>query len=101
MPATSEGLTMCALEMSLWQPTLLIVARQTTKKVVLFSPHHAPGLKRLVYEDEMRDYLVMMDMISIVGRIIMIHLGALLECLITPTPGWPRWTVIAGKGVRA
>ncbi len=61
----------------------------------------APDLKSLVYEDKMRDYLIMMDMNSIVGRITMICLGALLECLFTPPPGWPRWTVIVGKGVRA
>ena len=61
----------------------------------------APGLKRLVYEEEMRDYLIVMDMSSIIGQIIMIRLGALPECLINPPTGWPRWTVIVGRGVRA
>ncbi len=83
---------MCPLEMSLWQSMLLIAARQMTKKFVLSQPHHAPGLKRLVYENEMRDHLVMMGMNSIVGRIIMIRLGALPECLITPHPGWPSYS---------
>ncbi len=62
---------------------------------------HAPALKRLVYKDEMRDHPVMMDMNSIIGWIIMIRLGALLEYLITPHPGWPRWTAIVGRGVKA
>ena len=92
---------MCTLEMSPQQLMLLLMARQMTTRVVLFPPHHTPGLKKLVYEDEMRDYLVTMDMKSIVGWIIMIRLGALFECFITPLPGWPRWTAIAGRGVRA
>ena len=92
---------MCILRMSQWQSPLLIVARQMTKKFVLFLLHHAPGLKRMVYEDEMRDHLIVMDMTSNVGQIIMIRLGVLPECLITPNPGWPRWTATVGRGVRA
>ncbi len=28
----------------------------------------------------------------------MIRLGVLTECLVTPPPSWPRWTVIVGMG---
>ena len=80
--ATLDGLTPC-------QSTLLMVVRQMTKRVVLLSQHPTPSLKRLVYEDEMRDYLVVMDTNSIIGWTIMIRLGSLTACLITPLPGWP------------
>ncbi len=67
MTATLEGLTMCELMVSPCQLPLLMVARRMTKKFILLSAHPSPGLKRLVYEDEMRDYLVVMDMKSIIG----------------------------------